>query len=126
LMLGEGMKMTALGSQSTIFVEPGVNWFDKPYVFDQVVRCASRIFESLRPPGELEVPENLASDSRSLNIYDMEQTASEGFARTILDEASSGHSKSGSMPRLAKIIHELLGPLASRVSTTLHPPWPLK
>jgi hypothetical protein len=98
LMLGEGMKMTA-----NMPDDSGRDWFDDPYSFDQVVRCSNRIFSALRPPGEL--PE--------VSVLDLH--LGDGFARTILDEAASGRSKSGFRPAQAKLIRDLLGPLARRI-----------
>jgi hypothetical protein len=82
-------------------------WIDNPHGFDAAMKAAARVFEALRPPGKIEVPEP---------SFPAEAMLSEAIANGLLSSVGRDEAPSDFMEEWAAHIRPRLGRLRGRLS----------
>ncbi|HYI30319.1 MAG TPA: toxin-antitoxin system HicB family antitoxin [Bradyrhizobium sp.] len=89
------------------------NWHNDPHGFDQAVKAANRIFEALRPQGEIKPPKFGKARRGDDSLLDLEEFAvnlGQGFANGLLYEIASDEPTTGAAVKRAPEFRRDLGP----------------
>jgi hypothetical protein len=107
------------GFAATNSLEGSRHWFDSPWAYDQAVRAAEKVFEALRPEGEIVAP-NVGGFVRlgghKLALNDVLENLGAGFANTILQEIGSGETVAARSGKRTRQIRRDLGSMTSRLA----------
>lgn len=119
-LLAVAAAMNAAGQQagfaSTFKLDGAQRWWNDPYAFDQAVQAANRIFEALRPPGEIAPPPGLDGMAGTLDMGKYAQNLGVAYADGILSEiASDEPTSTTAITRAPKLRRDLGQELVQRI-----------
>jgi TraY domain len=115
LAIGFAMKDAATASSFAVTFSQNGSWTDEPYAYDEAVKSALQILESLRPEGQVVTPPAVASLERE--NPNLSGKLGIGFANAILEQAASGLARIDRDREQAKTLRRLFGDeLAHRIA----------